>query len=119
MYKLIRQNINNCESAFSGANLSRPFGSIVLISKPGLSLVRKARLAVGTLRSAQLAFGRGGRAACWHRGLGVFLWNVRGVSFTSGETAPGPSSSRGAEEKPTNAQSRRSAESTVQPRAAC
>lgn len=45
MYKLIRRNVNNSESAFSGANLSWPFGSAVLINKPGLSLVRKARLA--------------------------------------------------------------------------
>ena len=71
---------------------------------------------MGTLRSARLAFGRGGRVARWHTGLGVSLWNVRGVSFTSGETAPEPSS-RGAEEEPTNAQSRRSEKSTVQPRA--
>ena len=65
MYKLIRQNINNCESAFSGANLSWPFGSGVLINKPGLSLVRKARLARGNTAFRAVSL--------WQRGAGGSL----------------------------------------------
>ena len=119
MYKLIRWNVNNSESAFSGANLSWPFGSAVLINKPGLSLVRKARLAHRNtaFRSVSLCQ-RGGR-----RLVGTESWvspfGMQGEHpLTSGETAPGPSSSLGAEEKQTNAQSRRSEKTVVQPKAA-
>lgn len=81
MYKLIRRNVNNSESAFSGANLSWPFGSAVLINKPGLSLVRKARLAHRNTAFRSVSLCQRGQAARWHRVLGVSLWNVRGVSL--------------------------------------
>ena len=41
MCELIRQNRNNSKSAFSDVNPSWLFGSVVLINKPGFSLVRK------------------------------------------------------------------------------
>lgn len=39
--ELIRQSRNNSKSAFSDVNPSWHFGSVVLINKPGFSLVRK------------------------------------------------------------------------------
>lgn len=94
-----------------------PFGSAILINKPGLSLVRKARLAHRSTAFHSVSLCQRGQAARWHRVLGVSLRNVREYPSLQGDCTRAiffPWCWR----KQTNAESRRSEKSVVQPKAA-